>query len=188
MKHTNDKIEISDEVIRGCASGDKKCQREIYELYYNKMYGVCLRYGKNADEAKDLLHEGFLKVFRTVASFKGDSDFYHWIKRVFTNNCIDHLRSAYKKNIVYVDQVYTDDQAEEEEIDDDQVLNTGQVFKAMNELRPDYRLILNLYAIENYSHQEIAEHLGIKESSSRSKLLRARRSLNKLLKRDEPRK
>ena len=179
--------ELSEEVIRGCASGDRKCQKIVYEQFYTRMYSVCLRYSNNKDEALDLLHEGYMKVFRKVETFKGESEFYPWIKRLFVNHCIDYTRSAYKRYISYVDEVVTDEAEEVPELPGEQtdaVVNQQAVFAAMNALRPDYRIILNLYAVENMSHAQIAQKLGIQESSSRSKLNRARNALKKTLKRN----
>ncbi|MBI1306744.1 MAG: sigma-70 family RNA polymerase sigma factor [Bacteroidetes bacterium] len=174
--------EISEDIIRGCASGDTKCQRLVYEIFYTRMYAICLRYSRDEDEALDLLHEGFIKVFKYAASFNGDADFAAWIKRVFTNNCIDYVRSAYKKYITYVDEVFSNESEEMDfKSDDTPEVEKSAVFAAMNKLRPDYRLVLNLYAVENLSHAEIADRLGIQEVSSRSKLLRARKALKKLL-------
>lgn len=174
--------EVTEEIIRGCASGDNASQRFVYEQYYQRMFGICLRYSDHADEAKDLLQEGYIKVFKYIKSYKGEADFYVWMKRLFTNHCIDHVRSAYKRYITYVDQM-ENDEADDEYIEAEGSLNltTKEVFDAMNLLRPDYRLILNMYALEKRSHAEIALHLGIQEVSSRSKLARARKSLKSIL-------
>lgn len=174
--------DISHSVIEGCAKQDKNCQRIVYETFYRSMYSICLRYSSNEDEAKDLLHEGFIKLFRKVKTFKGESAFGTWVSRLFTNHCIDYVRSAYKKYINYVEHLYSD-QTEEMVIEEEaeSTLSRSVVFQAMNDLRPDYRLVLNLYAIEKLSHAEIAEKLGIREASSRSKLSRARQALKKNL-------
>ncbi len=174
--------DISKEVIEGCSAGDNSCQKIVYEAYYKSMYAVCLRYSGNSDEAKDLLQDGFLKLFKKVKSFNGDSNFKTWATRLFINHCIDYLRSAYKKYVHYVDQVYSNelDTSYEEPILQTNP-NQETVFKAMNKLRADYRLIINLFAIENLNHSEIAERLNIKEASSRSKLSRARVALKKEL-------
>jgi RNA polymerase sigma factor (sigma-70 family) len=146
------------------------------------MYAICLRYSSNSDEAKDLLQDGFIKLFKKIKSYRGDADFIAWVKRLFINHCIDYLRSAYKKKLFYVDSVYHEEI--EEELQDNELktrITKEQVFAALNLIRPDYRLILNMYAIEGLSHIEISEKLGIQESSSRSKLSRARVALKKQL-------
>lgn len=174
--------EITQEVIDGCAAKDKTCQKVVYEYFYRSMYAICLRYSSNEDEAKDLLHEGFIKLFKKAKLFKGDAEFSTWVNRLFTNHCIDYVRSAYKRYVHYFDSIYSD---ETEELDDYQEEDSNptekEVFAAMNKLRADYRLVLNLYAIEKYSHAQIAEKLGIQEASSRSKLSRARIALKKQL-------
>lgn len=174
--------EITQEIIEGCSAKDKSCQKIVYEHFYKSMYAICLRYSANGDEAKDLLHEGFIKLFKKSKLYKGDAEFGIWVKRLFINHCIDYVRSAYKRYVHYFDTIYTDETEElsyEDESND--YPSKKEVFSAMNEIRADYRLILNLYAIENYSHAEIAEKLGIKEASSRSKLSRARIALKKQL-------
>ncbi|MCB9260765.1 MAG: sigma-70 family RNA polymerase sigma factor [Flavobacteriales bacterium] len=173
-------VEISGEVIEGCCRNDKKCQKIVYETYYKSMYAICLRYSSNADEAKDLLHEGFMKLFKNISSFSGTSSFSAWIKRLFTNNCIDYVRSAYKKYIHYFEEIYTEE-TNEMMYEEEEEISQKAVLEAMSKLRPDYKIVLNLYAIENLSHSEIAQELGIEESSSRSKLSRARAALKKLL-------
>lgn len=176
--------DISKEVIEGCVKGDERCQKEVYESLYQIMYAICLRYSNNADEAKDLLQDGFIKLFKKMKKYKGDANFTVWVKRLFINHCIDYVRSAYKKYVYYVDEVYseeTDDPYTEEEPKNE--TTKEQVFSAMNRLRADYRLILNLFAVESLSHNEIADKLGIQEASSRSKLSRARVALKKELNR-----
>ncbi|MBR9860405.1 sigma-70 family RNA polymerase sigma factor [bacterium] len=145
-----------------------------------------MRYARNQDEARDLLQDGFIKVFKKIKSFKGDSDFYYWLKRVFVNHCTDYVRSAYKKYIRYEDahdiHAKADLQMEMQATEEPQPIKIEVVIRLMKQLRPDYRTIINMYAIDQMSHEEIAKKLGIKEVSSRSKLMRARNKLKALLK------
>jgi RNA polymerase sigma factor (sigma-70 family) len=179
--------EISEEIIKGCARKDAGCQKIIYEKYYRKMYTTCLRYVNNADEAKDLLHDGFIKLFDKVRTFTEYPKFEAWMRRLFANHCIDYVRSAYKKNMVLMEERH--EESASQEIQEDEVGNefdvhqysVPELVEAIGKLNPDYRLIINMYAIEQYSHQEIADKLGIEYSTSRSKLLRARQSLKKIL-------
>lgn len=180
--------EISEEIIEGCTRRNEQCQRIVYEHYYKKMYAVCLRYSGDSDEAKDLLHDGFIKLFDKMTSFRDFSSFDGWMRKLFTNHCLDFVRSAYKKYIVYQPE-FTEDETldtahSDLDFNESYFLDCSpeQLMGAMAKLRPDYRIILNLYAIENYSHQQIAEALGIKHATSRSKLQRARASLKKILK------
>jgi len=185
MPQTN-REDISDEIILRCIKGKKDGQRALYETYYRRMYAICLRYTKDNHEAKDLLHDGFIKVFKRISSFKGESAFYPWIKRLFVNHCIDYVRSAYKRYINYYEEIYSDAIEETTAFPvNEESTSVEQVLRAMKNLRPDYQIILNLYAVDNMSHAEIAKRLQIKEASSRSKLLRARNALKKLLRSDK---
>ncbi len=179
--------EISESIIKGCAEKDPGCQKVIYEYYYKRMYAICVRYTGDRDEAKDLLHDGFIKLFDKIGSFSEAGKLDAWVRRLFTNHCIDYVRSAYKKYVFNSIEDQADrlsDHAEEEQDNkefDPLSYSPEQLFTAMQSLRPDYRTIINLYAIENYSHQEIADKLGIEHASSRSKLLRARQALKKII-------
>lgn len=151
------------------------------------MYAICLRYAGDSHEAKDMLHDGFLKMFDKIEQVDSANKFEGWIKRLFTNHCIDHLRSAYKKYIKYepdFNENISEDQKEDDatlDIYDPEQFNTADLMNALNQLKPDYRVIINMYAIERFTHPEIAEKLGISHSTSRSKLLRARKSLKSIL-------
>lgn len=179
--------EISDSIIKGCAEKDPGCQRIIYEYYYKRMYAICVRYCGDRDEAKDLLHDGFLKLFDKIGSFAESGKLDAWVRRLFTNHCIDYVRSAYKKYMLNnLDEKAerlsdTEPDGPENELFDPLAYSPEQLMLALEKLRPDYRTIINLFAIENYSHQEIADKLGIEHASSRSKLLRARQALKKII-------
>ncbi|MCB9251000.1 MAG: sigma-70 family RNA polymerase sigma factor [Flavobacteriales bacterium] len=179
--------EITEKVLKGCVENDERSRRIIYEQYYKKMYAICLRYSSDSHEAKDMLHDGFIKLFRKTGQVQSVELFEAWAKRLFTNHCIDYLRSAYKKYIRYeseFDENLETEEYEENEVSyflEDKTVSLETIMDAMNHLRTDYRIILNLYAVEQYSHKQIAELLNMNESTSRSKLLRARQSLKKIL-------
>lgn len=176
---------LDPKVVAGCFDRDLHSQRLVYETYYKKMFAVCMRYSGNSDEAKDLLHDGFMKLFDVLSKKPEVQNFDAWIRKLFQNHCLDYVRSAYKKYIVYQAEDYNESEQETtlEEADSNylQQYNTNQLLSAFAKLRPDYRIVLNLYAVEGLSHQQIAESLGIKEATSRSKLMRARNSLKKIL-------
>lgn len=172
------------EDIEGCFNGRPGGQKIIYEFYYKRMYTICLRYAGNADEAKDLLHDGFLKLFDKMQGKPEISNLDGWIRKLFHNHCLDYVRSAYKKYIVYQDQEDFSDSDTHHYSEEEDYLNrfsNEELLAALNKLRPDYRVILNLYAVESLSHSQIGELLGIQESSSRSKLMRARKQLKSLM-------
>lgn len=152
-------------------------QQELYNRFAGKMYAVCLRYANNPDDAQDLLQEGFIKVFRNLHRFRAEGSFEGWIRRVFINSSIEHLR----KKSVQMSKV-TD--KEEDTIEDADIsaldsLAEKDIINLIQELSPGYRAVFNLYVIEGYSHKEIGEQLGISEGTSKSQLARARSILQK---------
>lgn len=143
------------------------------------MFGVCLRYAMDRDEAADLLQEGFIKVFDKLNSFKKEGSFEGWIKRIMVNTALESYR---KRNHLYVLNIDNVDVAEESN-EDQEVENfisqveINEVLVIMQQLSPGYRMVLNLYAIEGYTHKEIAKQMGISEGTSKSQLARARKLL-----------
>ena len=178
------------DIIKGCLRNDRASQKTLYEHFYSKMLGVCLRYSKNSDEAKDALHEGFLKVFDNLKNFKANGSFEGWIRRIMVNTSIDHIRKN-KQNYLIVSTVYANEKATNvaEDVNDDDLamhIDKEDILKAVQELTPAYRTVFNLYVIEEYTHKEIAEMLDISEGTSKSNLSKAkfnlRRNLMHLLK------
>lgn len=173
------------DIIKGCLKNDRASQKALYEQYYSKMLGVCMRYCKDRDEAKDVLHEAFLKVFNNLKNFSGTGSFEGWIRRIMVNTSIDNLRKN-KQNYLIVSTVYASEKASamaEELPEDDVLLNIDkeEILKAVQELSPAYRTVFNLYVIEEYSHKEIAEMLDISEGTSKSNLSKAKFNLKKNL-------
>lgn len=152
-------------------------QEELYKRFSGKMYSVCLRYANNADDAQDLLQEGFIKVYRNLHRFRAEGSFEGWIRRVFINSSIEHFR---KKSL----QLTKVSEREESTIGDTDIsaldsLAEKDIINLIQELSPGYRTVFNLYVIEGFSHREIAEQLGISEGTSKSQLARARAILQK---------
>jgi RNA polymerase sigma-70 factor (ECF subfamily) len=172
------------DIIKGCLRNDRASQKQLYELYYSKMLGVCLRYSKTHDEAKDILHEAFLKVFSTLKNFDTHTSFADWIKKIMVTTAVDHLRRN-KHNYLIVSTVnaYEKPAAIEEVINDDALLNVDkeELLKAVQELTPAYRTVFNLFLIDGYTHTEIAEILDISEETSKSNLSKAKFNLKKNL-------
>jgi RNA polymerase sigma-70 factor (ECF subfamily) len=170
---------ISDsDLITGCIGGDRKMQRELYERYASKMFGVCLRYTGKQDEAEDVLQEGFIKVFKKIESFRGEGSFEGWVRRIFVNTAIEHFRrKAYLQPIT---------EKEESTIEAQYVgvldnLAEKDIIKLVQELSPGYRTVFNMYVVEGYTHKQIAEILGISEGTSKSQLSRAKIILQELV-------
>jgi RNA polymerase sigma factor (sigma-70 family) len=172
-----------EELIRGCRNKDRSAQKMLFEMYANKMMAVCMRYTKNQEDARDLLHDGFYKVFIKIDSFKGGSRIDTWMTRVFINLALNKLRHG--RNKYYHDEFEAKhedifNQSNQEERYD---VKPNQVLQALNQLPEIYKIVLNMYAIDELSHKEIAEQLNISVGSSKSRLSRARVLLNAKLKR-----
>lgn len=168
---------ISDgDLIRGCLSGDTRMQEALYKRFAPKMYAVCLRYSNNADDAQDLLQEGFVKIFKNLDRFRAEGSFEGWVRRVFVNTSIEHYRK--KVNLTSTSE------REEAMIEDGSVnaldkLAEKDIIVLVQNLSPGYRAVFNMYAIEGYSHKEIGTVLGISEGTSKSQLARAKGILQK---------
>lgn len=167
-------------LINGCAKRDRACQQKIYELYYGKMMGVCLRYTGNREEAKDLLHDGFIKVFENIKKFNFSGSFDGWVRRIMINTTIDYFRK--NKNVFVKDaDEFANLEMEEQEIEVLSQLKTEDILKLVQQLSPAYRAVFNMYVIEGLSHKEVAEELGISVGTSKSNLAKAKHNLKKLI-------
>lgn len=167
-----------EDLVRGCKRGDRHAQQRLFDLYSGRMYGVCSRYVRNSMQAEDILVMGFTKVFEKISQFKGEGSFEGWVRRVMVNESLSYLR---KTRAMVVE---TDLEKAEREPDYDQLadqLEAEDLLKMIETLPPGYRIVFNMYAIDGYSHKEIATELGITENTSKSQLSRARSYLQKLL-------
>ena len=170
---------VSDqEIIRGCIDRSHKYQELLYYKYSGKMFGVCLRYASNYHSAEDILQEGFVKVFRNIERFRGDGAFEGWLRRIFVNTAIEHFRKTVHLYPIVDSAPLAPESADTNALDG---LMAEDLMTMLQELSPGYKTIFNLYAIEGYSHKEIAEILNITEGTSKSQLSRARYLLQKKL-------
>lgn len=172
------------DLINGCVRGKRKSQEELFKRYYSKMMIVSMRYTKNADEAADILQDGFLKVFAKLEAYNYEGSFEGWIRRIIANTAIDQLRKRKNDFILLQEDQSLEDFAEliEEDLEEDEVeFKPDQVLAAMHELSPAYRTIFNLYVFENLTHKEISEKLDISVGTSKSNLAKAKRNLAKML-------
>lgn len=168
------------ELIGGCVKGDTLAQRALYEKYAPLMYPVCVRY-VGREVAKDVLQDGFITVFDKISTFKGSGSFEGWLRRIFVNASLMELRKAdVLKNSSDINDAEEAAGTKDPEVSSD--IGAKQILKAIEDLPPGVRLVFNLYAIDGYSHAEVAEILEISESSSRSQLSRARALLQEKLK------
>ena len=179
-----DRVMEETDIIKGCLRNDRACQKMLYERFYGKMMSVCLRYAKDKDEAKDILHEAYMKVFDKLKNFSNKGSFEGWIRRIMVNTAIDHIRKN-KQEYLIVNTVYASDQAANvQDSSDDDIINNvdhEEVMKAIQQLSPAYRAVFNLYVMEDFSHKEISEILDISEGTSKSNLAKAKFNLRKNL-------
>ena len=179
-------------LVDGCQNGERKAQQRVYELFYGKMMAVCMRYTKNTDQAKDILQDGFIKVFKSVGAFNREGSFEGWIRRIVVNTAIDHFRrskNAYlllgeERSIEDFGDMDAEDNIAEEEEGDVWDLKPADVINAMQKLTPAYRTVFNLYVFEEMTHKEIADVLGINIGTSKSNLAKAKNNLKKLLRKE----
>jgi RNA polymerase sigma-70 factor (ECF subfamily) len=164
-------------LIRDCIKGKSAAQEELLKKYYGAMMQICRRYTSNADEAKDLLQEGFIKIFQNLEKFNGNSSLQTWMTRIMINSAIDAFHKGKKYQIESLEESFsiTD---EDGYLDNPLMhLEPEKVLALLQKMPNGYRTVLNLFAIEGYSHKEIANSLGISEGTSKSQLAKARAML-----------
>lgn len=172
-------------IIEGCLREERKYQFKLYERYYGKMMGVCFRYANDRDEADDLVQQGFIKLFKNLGRYEFKGSFDGWIRRIFVNTAIDHIRRKKKKHLLLGEDAHLDAfnrDKEPDPFDKVEELEPKLVIEAIAKLTPAYRTVFNLYVVEDYSHKEIAEMLEISIGTSKSNLSKAKQNLRKYLK------
>ncbi len=165
-------------LIQACVRRERWAQKVLYEEYYSRMMGVCLSYATDEEEALDILHEGFIKVFRHVGKYKPGTSLSAWIRRIMVNTAIDYYRKNSRRRTEDMDEAYDISTNDPDAISR---CTEQEILEAIQELTPSYRAVFNLYVIEGYAHKEIAELLDITESTSRSNLVKARLKLKEIL-------
>lgn len=173
-----------EDIVKGCQEGRAKFQKLLYELMSPKMLGVCMRYAKDDYEAEDMLQNAFIKIFQKIDSYRGEGSFEGWVRKIVINTSIEY----YRKNLRGIHTVDIDELGEDIAFTafDMSRINIKALMKLIQSLPVGYRLVFNMYAIEGYSHKEIAGQLGITEGASKSQLSRARAILReKVLKMEE---
>jgi len=166
-------------ILKGCLQNDPAAQRELYNRYSPKMLSVCYRFAHNREDAEDMLQEGFIKIFSQMHTFGNRGAFEGWIRRIIVHTCINVLKKNKKFN-ESVDIIHaTAVQVRDESIPS--IVQAKQIVECIRMLPIGYRTVLNLYAIEGYSHREIGAMLDIEESTSRSQYTRAKAMLEDIL-------
>src|ERR1700733_41813 len=161
-----------DELVKCCKAGERKAQEMLYKQFASKMLGVCCRYATDKMEAEDMMQNGFIKVFQKMDDFRGEGSFEGWMRRIMVHSSIEYYRKHHKMM-----QLVDLDEAGSETASNPLAtakLEANDLLLLIQQLSPGYRIVFNLYAIEGYSHKEIAAMTGITEGASKSQLSRAR--------------
>jgi RNA polymerase sigma factor (sigma-70 family) len=171
-------LKMTDEqLISGCMNHHAGAQKLLFDKFSKRMMGVCLRYIPDYDEAQDILQESFIKVFQKIESFEGKGSLDGWIRRIIVNTALDYFRK--NKDQRFQLELPEDDLAMSSEITVMETIQARELLSMIQALPTGFRTVFNLYAVEGYSHKEIAELLGISESTSKSQYARARVHLQK---------
>ena len=176
--------DIHREIIEQSKEGDPKAQFQLYKLYTKAMFNICMRMLNNKEEAEDLLQDSFCDAFMKLDTFRYESSFGAWLKRIVINKCINYINRK-KVDLVFPDQEV--EVAEKEEFVDYTNIdfNVQHVHNAVEQLPNGYRIIFSLYALEGYDHKEISQIMSISESTSKSQYLRAKQKIKEILKNNQ---
>ena len=160
------------QLIKNCSKNDTKAQSELYQLFSSKLFSVCLKYSRNYAEAEDNLQDAFLTIFKKIDQYNNKGSFEGWLKRITINTALQRYRNQ------GVFEIVNEDLIEDVELDiEDDELSIEFLLQIIQELPDRYRLVFNLYALDGYSHKEIAELVSITPGTSKSNLARARKIL-----------
>jgi len=167
------------QLIEGCINGDRKAQKAMYDKYSKRMMAVCLRYMKDTEDARDLLQEGFIKLFSNIHTYAGEGIFDGWVRKIFVNCALERLRQQdVLKNAEDIDTIDYTGIPDESTVSQ---MSAEDIMVFVRSLPDGFRTVFNMFAIEGYSHKEIGEKLNITESTSRSQYMRARKILQKMI-------
>lgn len=174
-----------DQIIAGCLEGKRKAFNALFQNYAPVMLGVCMRYCKNRIDAEDVMQDGFIKVFGQIRKFRGEGSFEGWIKKIMIHAAIDNyqsnLKRAFHENVSEIARAgaQADHPDGDDDLPDEMNIPHNRLMEMIQDLPDGYRVVFNLYAIENYNHKEIASLLGISENTSKTQLFKARKVLRK---------
>lgn len=176
-------LQITDEhrLVKDCLRGDRQQQRALYEQYKVPMFRLCLRYARDRAEAEDLLQDGFIKVFSDLHQYSFQGAFGGWVRRVVLNVALQHVRKQQRLFPVLEMDAFANSLSSEQDII--ATLNVEALTNLIQKLPPGYRAVFNLFAVEGFSHQEIADMLEIEEGTSKSQLSKAKAMLRKMVER-----
>ena len=169
------------QIVERIRQNDQRAMSLLYQMYIGELSSVCYRYIPNADDAKDVLQNSFVKIFTSIPTleYRGEESFKGWMIRIVANEALTFLRN--RKKLLFVEQNETLDEIENDDLDTERI-SPDELHRLISELPDGYRTVLNLYVFENYSHRQIAELLSIKESTSASQLYYAKQWLARRIK------
>ena len=176
-------VDLFTDIIKRCRNGDRDAQEAVYNLLAGKMFAVCLRYCSNYEEARDLLHDGFVTIFTKIGQFNNVGSFEGWVRKIFINLATEWYRNCSKMKMVECsddfDRYFFVDPEEDDEESGVYSLTEEDLLAMVDELPNQYKIVFNLYVIDGMSHKEIAKKLKISEGTSRSNFMRARTFMQK---------
>ena len=170
------------ELVKGCAEGRRSYQQLLYKSMYGKMMAVCYRYTSRPSDAKDLFQDGFIKVFNKIEKFDFKGSLEGWVRRIMVNNAIDYYRKN-KNKFAISETLVNAENIPDNESDEGifEGITSAELLELVQELTPVYRTVFNLFVLDDFSHAEIAEELGVSEGTSKSNLSKAKKNLKKLI-------
>ena len=172
-----------EEILKECKKNNRQFQEILYRKYAKKMYGICLSYAGDRELAQDILQESYIKIFNKIRDFKMDGSLEGWLRRIVVNTAIDHLRQKQRtQNFITEDKDFTEGSEVAKGYEN---LKTQDILEQVAKLPDGARLVFNLFAIDGYTHKEIGEMLDITESTSRTKLMRAKDKLKVFFRKNE---
>lgn len=165
-------------IIKGCLAGNRRDQELLYRRHASRLYAICLQYSGNDEEARDVLQEGFIKIFENLVHYKNEGSFEGWMRRIIVNTALEKFRS--RNHLYRVDDIDLLPESESEPYNEHYTgLEAIDLLEIIRDLPPKYRMVFNLFAIEGYSHKEISKMINISEGTSKSNLSRARAILQR---------
>ncbi len=168
------------QIINGCIKGKQKARKELFKLYHKTLLGTCLRYSRDKSEAEDILLEGFIQIYSRIETYSGNGSFEGWMRKIIINTAIDYFRKNKKEN--FHQNIDDYNYLPSDEADILKQISAKEIMSLIQSMPQGYRVVFNLYAIEGYSHKEIADLLKVTESTSKSQVRKARIWLMKRLK------
>jgi RNA polymerase sigma factor (sigma-70 family) len=180
LQHTATATVHSEEtvLVAACLRSERWAQQKMYELHYGKLMAISMRYSNNKDDALDILHEGFIKIFGNLARYKSDTSLLAWMRRIVVNSAIDYYRKEIRHRAEDLETAFT---VQSNDADAISSCTEKEIMECIQQLPASYRTVFNLYAVEGFNHKEIADATGISESTARANLAKARQRLQQLL-------